>query len=77
MLTPQASKRICDFYGVGRIDELLKVEQAQLEDAVMDGFCKQCGSHYGRVEPDAEDYCCPECDTESADSLLMIVMSEA
>jgi|GEM_PF-6451624 len=71
-LTDPARQEIFGFYDIENVDELLDQETNQMMDSVMDGFCLQCGSYFGAVEPDARGYHCDNCDQDSAASLVEI-----
>jgi len=42
-------------------------------DSVVPGSCKTCDYVTETVEPDARDYSCPECETNTVNSVLVLM----
>ena len=73
-ITKTAQTAIYEHYGVKNASQLIAEQSDMLSDSVVDGFCTNCGSHFGDVEPDAIGYHCPECNKDSVASIVCILI---
>lgn len=74
MPEPAVEQAILNHYGVGSVEELYDVYTADFNDAVVPGFCKECGDYYGDVEPDARKYKCKNCGKPAVFSVVEIMI---
>ena len=61
---------LADIEGFETVDELL---EARGMDSVMPAICTKCGSGGYEYEPDCRDGWCDECDSNSVQSLLVLM----
>jgi len=68
-----ALQAIADEYGYNDIMEAIE-EEGWAYDSIVPGACRNaCGFINYSVEPDARNYHCEECDTETVDSVLILL----
>lgn len=59
---------------IGGPDAVLDSIQAAMMENIDEGYCTECASFYGNVEPDARRYACHVCNKKEVYSLTEIFL---